>query len=268
MIWASLWHRTKHCLVFFKAWLISETRPSLLGTQFLPEGHRAHVPLNLYSSPLPSLKLYCWSNNIFLKMLDHASSVAFTQEENVLLTLPELLLKTIWRNTWGQHMIQKWSAFQFLCCCGHTGLKRPVWQADLTSLLIYDASCSVTSLLTNLRSNKKPPTYLSFPKDPWQWHSFTSLLACSGLLRPHAGLICWEICWLPARLCTHWSFLRSRMEEGSSAMPGFPATVVPMGPWLGTGPQTVKQRLSFLPCFFFSWHRNSNESNFACEVSD
>lgn len=53
-------------------------------------------------------------------------------------------------------MIQKWPAFQLLCCCGHTGLKRQVWQGGLASLLTPDASCSVTSLLPTLRSNKKP----------------------------------------------------------------------------------------------------------------
>lgn len=126
----------------------------------------------------------------------------------------------------------------------------------LTSLFTSDASCSVTSLLLILRNNKKPLTYLSLPKDPTQWRSFTRLLPHSGPQRPHPDLTCWDTHWLPARLCTHWSFLRSRVEEGSSAMPRRPAGVVPTVPRdLGYGTLEVvldrsNRDCPFSPAFF------------------
>lgn len=65
------------------------------------------------------------------------------------------------------------------------------------------------------------------------------------------------------------------MEEGISVMPGYPAGVVPMVPWdlsyktleVVLDPKQSNSDYPFFPAFF-SPYRNSNESHFACEVSD
>lgn len=78
-----------------------------------------------------------------------------------------------------------------------------------------------------------------FPRIPHSDTHLIRLLACSGPQRLHPDLTCWETSWLPAGLCTQWSFLGSRMEEGSSVLPECPAGVLLMVQW-DLGYQTLE----------------------------